>query len=66
LLQVEALERRVTAERLVAVTAMAGGAKDVTMPDPDKVRAEFDAALEAEPRVVAVDELALRRRLGVA
>jgi hypothetical protein len=65
-LQVEQLERRVLAGQHVAAIAASVGAKDVEIPDPDKIRAEFDAMLIEEPKMVDSDELALRRRLRVA
>jgi hypothetical protein len=65
-LQIEALERRVASEQLVAAIALAAGASGVTMPNLDGLRAEFDAYLDAEPKAVDVVDLALRRALRVA
>lgn len=50
---------------LAAVLARSQGA-DATMPDPQQVRADFDAALAAPPeQVVDPDEYALKQALGL-
>jgi hypothetical protein len=64
-LQVEALERLVLAERQVAATLAAGGVPDVEMPTLDDARASFDAALVAAP-VPQSPRAQLLRELGVA
>lgn len=66
MIQVEELERRALAERQAAVTALAAGARDVTVPDPDELRRDFDAALRRAPKMLDPVEFELRRRLGVA
>jgi len=64
-LLLERLERQVLSERQVAAALAAGGAEDVEMPDLDTSRAEFDAALVAEPAPESTS-VRLMRELGVA
>jgi hypothetical protein len=54
------------AERQLVATLMAAGATKLRMPNPDEERARFDAELVAEPRQIPVEEIELRRALGVA
>ena len=64
-LLVERLERQVLSERQVAAVLAASGAEDVVMPDMDDARADFEAALVADP-VPESPRAALLRELGVA
>jgi hypothetical protein len=63
---VDIIERRTATQQIVAVTALAAGAKDVTIPDPDQARAEYDAYLVAEPSQVDQTQRRTLRALGVA
>ena len=64
-LLVERLERQVLSERQVAAVLATAGAEDIEMPDMDGARAEFEAALVAEP-VPESPRARLLRELGVA
>lgn len=67
MLNVEALERRVQTMTLVAGMARASGA-DAEMPDWDKIRADFDAQIAAEPELLLpedTDRLTLLQALGL-
>lgn len=66
MLQVDRIERLVLAERQVAATLLAAGAKNVTMPVLQDALDEFDAQLVAPPVVVDRHKLRLMRVLGVA
>jgi len=65
-LNVQQVERRTLADRQVAAVYLAAGAEDVTMPDPEQARAEFDAALQAAPRPMTWKQRMLRQLTGVA
>lgn len=58
------LEARALAACTGAIVAQALGA-EVEVPDPDQVRAEFDAALAAEPVAVDSDQRVLLSALGL-
>ena len=58
------LEARALAAYTVAGIAQALGA-DVTVPDPDQVRADFDEALAAEPVALDSDQQVLLSALGL-
>ena len=64
-LLVERMERQVLSERQVAAVLASGGAENIEMPQMDEARAEFDAALVAEP-VPESPRAAMLRELGVA
>jgi hypothetical protein len=65
-LQLDDLERRTHTSILVAGMAHAAGAEKVEFPDWDKVRAEFDAWLVAEPVELATDDKTIMlRALGL-
>lgn len=51
-MQVEELRERTNTTALAALIAAANGAQ-VTMPDPDQIRADFDRALAAPPESIA-------------
>lgn len=60
------LEADVLAERQMAVTLIAAGASDVTVPSMAQERAEFDAALLAEPSsTTSSPDDELRRAMGL-
>jgi hypothetical protein len=64
-LHLERIESQVNAERQVVATFMAAGAKGLTLPTFDAARADFDAALTAEPKVIDRDRQELLEALGV-
>lgn len=65
-IQVDLLEQRIATQQIGSMLAMATGAEGVTVPDPDQIRAEFDAALEAEPPSgVDREQAELAEALGV-
>lgn len=68
MLLVEQVERQALADRQAAASLIAGGAKDVDMPEVAERRALLEASLTEEPRVLSVDseQWELRRALGVA
>lgn len=51
-MQVEELRERTNTAALAAMLAAANGAQ-VTVPDPDQIRADFDRALAAPPEEIA-------------
>lgn len=64
-IQVELLERRVATQQLGAMFAISMGAEGVTVPDVDKVRADFDTALVSEPEAIDQEDSELMAALGV-
>ncbi len=62
--QLEELERQVSRQTLAATLARTMGSA-VDIPDPEQVRADFDAALRAAPRRVSPREMVLRKALGL-
>jgi len=64
-IHVERLERQVLSDRQAAATFKAAGAEKVEMPTVDERRADFDAALVAEPEPEPAN-VRLLRAIGVA
>lgn len=64
-LLVEQLERWTVAERQVAATFIAAGAKKVKMPDPDELRRDFDRSLLAVVARRPTDQQIVLEALGV-
>lgn len=65
-LLVEQLERFVLAERQVAVTALAAGARDVKVPSYQETREKFDNWLTSLPERIDPERAELMQVLGVA
>jgi hypothetical protein len=63
-LLLQELQRHIHTNTLAAMMAAAVGAQ-VEMPDETEIRAEFDAALRAEPKRESPERLALMRGLGL-
>lgn len=62
----DVIERRAATAQIMAAIALANGAKDVEMPDPDVMRAHFDEWLVGEPKAIDREKYELMHALGVA
>lgn len=60
------IEKRAATAQITAAIAASAGAKDVTFPDPDALRTEYDDWLNTTPGPVDVEKRELMRALGVA
>lgn len=62
----EHVDRATATATQIALASLAGGAREVELPDFDRNRADFDAALIAEPEPEGTDRTSvLRRALGL-
>lgn len=64
-LLLERVDRTAHSELVAAAVLLAAGAKDIDIPDPEKRRAAFLAALHVEPKAVDPEQAVLMDALGV-